>query len=319
MRILALVPGGVGDQILFFPTLADLKDQYPEAMVDVLVEPRAKAAYRVCPTVHEVLTFDFKDRNGPADYLNVLGTIRDREYEIALSLGRRWIVGLLLWLNGIPTRIGYKTNTSWFISNPAPLNEEQYAAATYHDLLKALDINKPCNLPKINVPSSDIQWAEGEQKRLGLNDGYILIHAGASKISQAKGIEKLYPIEKWEEVINDIKAKQPNLPIALLHGPEDYDWVAQLVEIFPDLRVTVPEDVGKSAAMIAGANLMVCTDSAPMHLAIAVGTYTIALFGPTKRERLLPPSSDKFIGIQSPTGRIADIKPTDVLAKIWRG
>lgn len=120
MRILALVPGGVGDQILFFPTLADLKERYPEAMIDVLVEPRAKAAYRVCPQVHEVLTFDFKDRNGPADYLNILGTIRDREYEIALSLGKNWAVGFLLWLNGIPTRVGYKTATSWFISNPAP-------------------------------------------------------------------------------------------------------------------------------------------------------------------------------------------------------
>ena len=104
----------------------------------------------------------------------------------------------------------------------------------------------------------------------------------------------------------------------MLHGPEDYDWVARLIETFPDLRVTVPEDVGKSAAMIAGANLMVCTDSAPMHLAIAVGTYTVALFGPTKMEQLLPPGADKFIGIQSATGRIEDIKSADVLAKIWR-
>ena len=112
MRILALVPGGIGDQILFFPTLEDLKRQYPEAVIDVMVEPRAKSAYRVCQYVHEVLTFDFKDRNGLADYLNLLGIIRDREYEVALSLGQRWTVGLLLWLNGIPIRVSYKSNTS---------------------------------------------------------------------------------------------------------------------------------------------------------------------------------------------------------------
>ena len=162
------------------------------------------------------------------------------------------------------------------------------------------------------MPSSDINWAEGEQKRLSLTDGYILIHAGDTSSEK-------YPLEQWQEIITDIQEKQPNLPIALLHSPDDYDWVAKLVEQFPDLRVTVPDDIGKSAAMIAGANLMVCTDSASMHLAIAVGTYTIALFGPTKSEQLLPPNNDKFIGIQSPTGRIADIKPTDVLAKIWRG
>ncbi|NEO28783.1 MAG: glycosyltransferase family 9 protein, partial [Kamptonema sp. SIO4C4] len=55
MRILALVPGGIGDQILYFPTLATLKQQYPDAAIDVLVEPRAKAAYRVCQNVNEVL------------------------------------------------------------------------------------------------------------------------------------------------------------------------------------------------------------------------------------------------------------------------
>lgn len=312
MRILALIPGGVGEQILFFPTLADLKEKYPDAMVDVLVEPRAKGAYRVCPNVHEVLTFDFKDRNGPADYLNVLGTIRDREYEIAISLGQQWIVGLLLWLNGIPIRVGYKTANSWFISNTTPLNDSQYAAATYHDLLKGLNIDKPCGIPSISVPKPDIDWAEGEQKRLSLTDGYVLLHAGDLA-------DKSYPVEKWQEIIADIQAKQPDLPIALLHGSNDYDWVAKLIEQFPDLRATVPDDIGKTAAMIAGANLMVCTDSAPLHLAVAVGTYTIALCGPTKKEQLLPPDSDKFIGVQSPTGCIEDIQPTDVLAQIWRG
>ena len=77
MRILALVPGGIGDQILFFPTLDDLKQSYPDAQIDVIVEPRAKGAYRVCKSVKEVLTYNFKDRNAMADLGNLLGVIRD--------------------------------------------------------------------------------------------------------------------------------------------------------------------------------------------------------------------------------------------------
>ncbi|WP_024546718.1 glycosyltransferase family 9 protein [Picosynechococcus sp. NKBG15041c] len=319
MRILALVPGGIGDQVLFFPTLAGLKERYPEAMIDVLVEPRAKAAYRVCPQVHEVLTFDFKDRNGPADYLNILGTIRDREYEIALSLDKNWVVGLLLWLNGIPTRVGYKTATSWFISNPVPPNENQYTAAFYHDLLQGLGIQTPSTPPSITVPKPDIQWAEGEQKRLGLTGGYILIHGGASQLSQVKGLKKVYPLEKWRAIIDDIQNKQPNLPIVLLQGPDDLTWVTELTALYPTLKVTRPEDIGKAAAMIAGANLLVCTDSAPLHLAAAVGTYTIALLGPVQADKLFPSGKDNLIGIQSPTGQITDIQPKDVLAQIWRG
>ncbi|BAW97135.1 heptosyltransferase family protein [[Synechococcus] sp. NIES-970] len=319
MRILALVPGGIGDQVLFFPTLAGLKERYPEAMIDVLVEPRAKAAYRVCPQVHEVLTFDFKDRNGPADYLNILGTIRDREYEIALSLDKNWVVGLLLWLNGIPTRVGYKTATSWFISNPVSPNENQYTAAFYHDLLQGLGIQTPSTPPSITVPKPDIQWAEGEQKRLGLTGGYILIHGGASQLSQVKGLKKAYPLEKWRAIIDDIQNKQPNLPIVLLQGPDDLTWVTELTALYPTLKVTRPEDIGKAAAMIAGANLLVCTDSAPLHLAAAVGTYTIALLGPVQADKLFPSGKDNLIGIQSPTGQITDIQPKDVLAQIWRG
>ena len=64
MRILALVPGGIGDQILFFPTIDNLKGRYPEAEIDVVVEPRATAAYRVSKSVDKEIPFDFKDVNG---------------------------------------------------------------------------------------------------------------------------------------------------------------------------------------------------------------------------------------------------------------
>lgn len=319
MRILALVPGGIGDQILFFPTLDDLKRYYPEAEIDVVVEPRSKGAYRVCKSVNEVINFDFKDRNGLADWGNLLGVIRDREYDFALSLGRSWLVGLLLWLTGISTRVGYQGTGSFFLTNPVPLKTEQYAAHMYHDLLQGLGINAPCPPLSINVPKQDIDWAESEQKRLSIHDtGYILIHGGSSELAQTKGIDKIYPAKKWQQIIEDIQQRKPDLPIVLLEGPDDKQLVGSLLESTENLKVTAPPDVGKLAAMIAGANLLLCSDSAPMHLSVAVGTYTIALFGPTNSKKLLP-QSDRVRGLQSGTGLIADIPPADVLDRIWRG
>ena len=320
MRILALVPGGIGDQILFFPTLVNLKNAYPQAQIDVLVEPRSKPAYRVCSYVNEVLLFDYKNRNSLADYLNLLGVIRDREYEVALTLGQRWTVGFLLWLNGIPIRVGYKSSGSLFLSNTVPLKTEQYAAEMYHDLLQGLNLNTPCPPLEVNVPKSDIQWAENEQKRLDISDGnYVVIHGGSSQLAQDKGLDKIYPVQKWKQIIADIQSKQPNLPIVLIKGPEDEGWVEALLQANPNLKVTSPPDIGKLAAMIAGGSLMLCTDSAPMHLAIAVGTYTIALFGPTDKKKLLPSDNQSCVGIQSSTGAIADIEVNSVLEKIWRG
>ncbi|MEA5535241.1 glycosyltransferase family 9 protein [Crocosphaera sp. XPORK-15E] len=310
MRILALVPGGIGEQILFFPTLEDLKTQYPNALIDVIVEPRAKIAYRVCPHVHEVLMFDYQDRNGLADYLNLLGMIRDREYDVAFTLDKRWTLGLLFWLNGIPLSIGYQTSTAWFLSNPVPQKTEQYTAYMYHDLIQGLGIQTPCPPLKIAVPKDDISWAEGEQKRLLLQEsGYILLYGGFGES---------YPVPQWSNIINNMQQKQPSIPIVLLQWAGNEAWVKMVQESCPNLKVIKPSGVGRLAAMIAGANLMVCTDSTPLQLAVAVGTYTVALFGQTKATKRLPPSQDKYIGIQSATYNLGDIQATTVLEKIWR-
>lgn len=309
MRILALVPGEIDDQILFFPTLETLKKQYPKAAIDVIVEPRAKSAYRICPHVHEVLMFDFKDRNGLADYLNLLGIIRDREYEVVLSLSKRWTLELLLWLNGIPTRVGYKTNTAWFLSNTVPLKAQQYKAHLYHDLLQGLGIQSGCPDLKVTLPKEDIDWAEAEQKRLDIKDkGYILIHGNSD-----------YPVASWKQIIADIQGKQPDLPIVLLQPSlQDKDWVEPLQENRPNLKVIAPPDIGKLAGAIAAANLLVCGKGVPLHLSVAVGTYTIALLDSSEASKLLPDNRERYISISSASGKVADIAPETVLQAVWR-
>ena len=315
MRILALIPGGISDQLLFFPTLADLKQHYADATIDVIVEPRSKSAYRVCQSVQDVLTFNFIDRNGMADYLNLLGVIRDREYDIAISPKDSWTLGLLLWLNGIPIRIGYQGTSSWFSTNSVPLKTEQYTAYIYHDLLKGLGLHYPCSPLQVNVPKQDIAWAEEEQKSLGITEsGYILLHDSVT----IEGINKNYPVEKWQQVIKDIQTKQPNLPIILLQGLDNEEWVEWMKKTSPNLKVIAPGDIGKLAATIAGANLMLCTDSAPLYLSLAVETYTIALFGPTQANKSLSPDSETCVGIQSPTTAITDIDPQEILKQMWR-
>ncbi|MBW4477200.1 MAG: glycosyltransferase family 9 protein [Tolypothrix brevis GSE-NOS-MK-07-07A] len=314
MRIVALLPGGIGEQILFFPTLDDLKRSLPSAHIDVVTEPRSKAAYQVNKSVDQVLAFDFQDRNSLADWGNLVGMIRDREYDVAIVLGRSWLVRFLLWLTGIPTRIGYQGKGSVFLTNPVPLKQSQYTAQMYHDLLTGLGIQSTCPDLTVNIPLADIDWAEKEQKRLGVHEtGYILIYPGSSQLAQS-----IYPVESWLQIIQNFRSKQPEMPVVVVKEAEDE--LAQSLETSSSsyVKMTSPGDIGKLAAMIGGANLMLCTDSAAMHLSVAVQTYTIALFGDTEPSKLLP-KSDKFLAIKSLTGRIADISPNTVLQKVWGG
>lgn len=316
MRIVALVPGGIGDQILFFPTLDDIRRYYPNSQIDVVVEPHSKAAYRVSKSVNDLLAFDFKDRNSLADWANLVGVIREREYDIAITVGQSWLYSLLLWLSGVPTRIGYQGKGVAFLTKAVPIKTQQYAATMYHDLLQGLGINSPCPELAINVPKSDLDWANKEQQRLGILDGYILIHSGKSE-SALNGLNN-YPVENWQLIIQNFHHKQPDIPIVVISEPDDDSVVRTLKQSTPEIKVTYPNDIGKLAAMIAGANLLLCTDSASMQLGVAVQTYTIALFGPTDPAKLLP-KSEKFLAIKSSTGDTKDVSPEAVLEKIWRG
>ncbi|MBW4645989.1 MAG: glycosyltransferase family 9 protein [Goleter apudmare HA4340-LM2] len=319
MRVVALVPGGIGEQILLFPTLDDLKRYYPNAQIDVVVEPRSKAAYRVSKSVNEVLTFDFKDRNSLADWGNLVGSIRDREYDVAIALGQSWLVSLLLWLTGIPRRIGYKGKGSVFLTHIVQFNSSQYLAAAYHILLKAVGIDSPVPELAVNIPKPDIEWAQKEQRRLGVNEtGYVLINGSSGQLSQVKTRDNIYPVENWQQIIQDFQHKQPDLPVVVIRGADGDEFTRSLLNSSANIRVTSPNDIGKLAAMIGGASLFLTTDSVPLQLSVAVQTYTIALFGPTDPAKVLP-KSEKFLAIKSPTDKVADISPQVVLQKIWGG
>jgi ADP-heptose:LPS heptosyltransferase len=319
-RILALVPGGIGDQILFFPTLAGLRQRFPEAEIEVMVEPRAVSAYEVCPSVSKVLTFPFKEQLSLGDLSDLLGRIRERQYDAVLSLGKGIGAKLLLWLTGIPKRVGYAPPGQPWLTDPVPLKPAQYAANMYHDLLQGFGIVAPAGLPQIRLKKTALEWAEQERQRLLGDAGkdYVLLHPGASQLSLQKGILKIYPPANWVKVIKGFREKRPELPLVLVLGPEDEKLADGFLSQLPDLLVSRPAQLGQLAALIAGATLLLCTDSAPMHLAVATQTPLVALFGPTDPARLLP-SEGPFRAVKAADGVIDSIPAEQILQVIFPG
>lgn len=314
MRILALVTGTIDNQLLFFPTLETLKQRYPQAAIDVLVEPRSKKAYRVCKNVDEVLVFDFQDRNSFADYLNLLGIMRDREYDAVVSLKTTWRIKLLLWLNGIPTRIGYQDDSALYLSQSVVRKPQQYIAEMYHDLVTGFGIQASCPPLTINVPTEDISWAESEQQRLSIKDsGYIIL----CDEQTAPATSSAYPINSWQKIIDDIKARQTGLSILLLQTNSNSEWVTATISANNNLKAIAPPDVGKMAAIVAGANLILCNNSTPLQLAIAANTYTFALLS-DRELQVIPSQHENCTVIKSTTSDISDIAPETVVKQMWQ-
>jgi ADP-heptose:LPS heptosyltransferase len=316
MRILALVPGGISDQILFFSTIDGLKKRFPQSQIDVVIEPRAKEAYRVCKSVRETVIFDFKGRNSLADWGNLLGVIRDREYDVALSFDDRWSTGLLLWLSGIPTRLGAASGPSeLYLTTPIALEatKQGSAAKHYYSLLKGLDIQEPCMDPTVSIPDKDLEWADRERQRLGLKaGGYVMVWG------QGDETEASYPADQWLTVLKDFQKKQPDLPI-LLADRLSSGWISKLTQALPNLKVTSPSNYGQSVALFAGASLALCCEGPEMYLSAASKTFTLALMSSFSDPKSLLPQNDRVIGIKSPSRLVADISPSMILEKVWGG
>jgi len=83
---------------------------------------------------------------------------------------------------------------------------------------------------------NQILTGQKEQKRLGIQEsGYILIHAGSSQLAQAKSIDKIYPAENWQQIIQDFQQRQPDIPVVVLE-PENDQLVQNCCCLVPTSR-----------------------------------------------------------------------------------
>ncbi|MEO1593304.1 MAG: glycosyltransferase family 9 protein [Cyanobacteria bacterium J06632_22] len=316
MRVLALVPGDISEQLLFLPTLERLKQAYPSAAFVVAVEPRAKAAYSVSKLVNDVIVFDYQAANSPADWANLLGILRDREFEVALCASPRWEEGVLLWLSGIPTRItDSRTRTPWLYSQVVSASSSVYPGDRYRALLSGLKIDLAKGTTgELNVPEADLSWADAQRDALGLKDGYVMIYPESDSTAA-------YPTDSWLKIIEDFQTKQPQMALALLKDDASQAAVSDLSRQQQSLKVLTPENIGQTAALLAGADLVLTPESYVMQLAVSLKVFTLALLGAGQASAALPAVSGdpRFLGIQSPTASLADLSPETVLQSVWGG
>jgi ADP-heptose:LPS heptosyltransferase len=176
---------------------------------------------------------------------------------------------------------------------------------------------EPCPEIVINVPQGDIGWVQGQLQTQEIGDqGYVLMYPGPAD-SPAKDV---YPAENWVAIAQDFQRRQPGLPLVLLQQPETAEAVKAIVQAVPSLKIMRPDNLGQIAALVAGANLLLATDSYVSELGVALSVFTLALFGANAPAVRLPPVDDteqRFLGITSTTNQVADIAVDTVLSKVW--
>lgn len=141
-KILAVNFGGIGDEILFLPTLETIRKLLPDCDLTLLLEPRSRSVEQVTRLLDRVVTFDIKKRPlAVADLMQLVSLLRAGSYDIVISSGSSPQVAVMLFLSGIPIRIGYDSGalSRKMLTAPVKLNRAQYAGGMYHDLTSGLE------------------------------------------------------------------------------------------------------------------------------------------------------------------------------------
>lgn len=280
-NILAINFGGLGDEILFLPALISLKKEFPDSKITLALEPRSKSVQQLTDIIDDLIFVDIK-RAGLGKYIQIMDFIVKAmfgNFDIVVSSGGSPLISVIEALTFIPERYGYDTGnlSRKLLTKAVPLNKNQYAGAMYHDLVTPLTEHKT-ELPQINtVPEPKIKDS-------------VLIHPGVSLMSKKKGCIKSITSKEWAELIDRISAYGKH--VILAGGPDDEECIKE-IEHYSKTH-NYENYYGKTknlqdlAKLISSAEKFVCSDSAPLHIAVALGVKTYPFFGPTDDNKLVP-------------------------------
>ncbi len=289
MNILAINFGGIGDEIFFLPTLISLKKEFPNAKITLALEPRSKSVKDLTDVIDDLFLIDVKGKNKYTELLKLVFLARKNHFDLVISSGGNKLISILLTLMGIKKRYGYDTGklSKVLLTKAVPLNKNQYACAMYHDLITPITDHKT-ELPEINVSA---------QEKI---PNSVLIHPGVSKMSVQKGMIKTISAETWAETVDLLLEKGKH--VILAGGPDDNEVIETIRN--KTKNKNFEDFYGKTkslkdlAELIGKAEQFICSDSAPLHVAVAMKTKTYVIFGPTDDKKLIP-QSDIVIPIKA--------------------
>lgn len=301
-RILLIRPDHLGDLVLTTPVLNALKKQVPDASITMMVGPWSSEVVARHPAIDELITCRFPSFQRAAQHplppytllLNTAQQLRRGKYDLAINLRPDfWWGAALLYLAGIPRRVGYNIQPGTpFLTHTLPFNEPEHATVSNLRLssagLQALGYPAlpepftPASYPLVFTPTEDERtWAVQRLAESGIEQStpIVVIHPGTG------GEVKLWRSEAWSHVANILtQAREFAQPprIILTGSPSERPLLAEITQGITSTPVAFSEQsVGQLAALLERAQLILGVDNGPLHLATAQNRPTLHIFGPT--------------------------------------
>jgi heptosyltransferase-1 len=270
-RFLIVRLGSLGDVVHAIPAVATLIDRYPDARVDWVVDPRYVDLVKAVERIGNVIPFD--SRQGWGMLIATARRLRAEGYDAVIDLQGLLKSAVLARIAGGRRTIGFSR---------AHLREPM-AALFYtetHDPGDAVHvIHKGLALMRaLGVQKTPVAFPLGVPRQM-TPDGYVLINPSAAWPN------KRWPAERFGALAAVIRERL-GLTSLVLWGPGEEALASAVVAASKGAaKAAPPTSIIDIASLARGARLMISGDTGPLHIAGAVGTPIVALFGPTRAER----------------------------------
>jgi len=280
MNILLTRTDRIGDVVLSTPAIKAVREKFPDAYIAFMVRPYAKDIVKGNPSLDEVIIYDKygKEKSLLNTVKFALG-LRKKRFDLAIMLHPTNRVHMISYLAGIPKRVGFEKKMSFFLTKKVPhLKQEgkKHELEYTLDLLRSIDIEVKDKELFVPIHENDIESVEKILDECHVGKEVPLIAVNPSASCSSKRWPPLHFADLADKLADKYKAR---IIIVSDNANRKFsDGVAEYMKHMP-VNLTGRTTVGGLAALLSKCNLFISNDSGPVHIACAVGTPVISIFG----------------------------------------